>query len=521
MRSAATICLVLSLLSTPAPAVAQVCDGISVAPADLLTTVRVASGLSRPLVAVAPPGDVDRLFLAEQDGTIRILKNGSLLAAPFLDLSALARSPADPGGGNEEGLLGVAFHPDYETNGWVFVYHTDLTGANNLVVRYTVSASPDLIDAASRQVVLTISHPNNNNHNGGNIAFSPIDGKLYIGTGDGGGSCDPDGNGQDLGSLLGKMLRIEVDALPYAVPGDNPFVGVGGALEEIWAFGLRNPWRWAFDSLNGDLYIGDVGQFVIEEVDHQPGTSPGGENYGWDRYEGSACPITFCGGGGGCVLPGHVPPVLEFGHASGACSITGGQVYRGCRMPDLGGTYLYGDFCAAFVRTFELVGGVVTNPGDLTGQLAPGGGLALAQITSFGSDARGALYVIDRGEGDPAGGEVYKIVPILPNLEVSGAGAATLELVAGGPWSWEDLQATSSHPITEYRVYRSFSSGGGTFDCVHADAASSWATGDPLAPALGELFTYLVTARNAAGDETGPGTASDGTPRTLSAAACL
>ncbi len=504
-------------LSLPAPtAGASLCEGISEASDTPLTTVRIVSGLTRPVLAVSPPGDVDRLFLVEQDGRIRVRKNGQLLAQPFLDLSAIVRSPADLGN-NEEGLLGLAFHPNYAANGWFFVYHTNTSG-NNEVARYTVSSDPDVADPTSRQSVILFNHPAQGNHNGGMIAFGPGDGHLYIGTGDGGGSCDSSENAQNGGSLLGKLHRIDVDSLPYAIPPDNPFVGNASFLDEIWAYGLRNPWRWSFDRSNGDLYIGDVGQGAWEEIDWRPGTSAGGENYGWDPYEGNVCPNPSCGNEGTCSLPSYVGPVLVYANGSpNPCSVTGGYVYRGCRMPHLSGTYFYADYCQAFIRSFRIVPGPppsVTEERDRTTELAPGGGTTIGLVTSFGEDARGELYIVDRD------GEIFKIVPVLPNLEVSGAGATPLRLERTGDWTWENLAGTSDHPIASYKVYRSFGDGSGTFECIHQRADTAWPGGDPMNPAPGELFSYLVTAVNPSGVESSAGAASDGTPRTRSGAAC-
>lgn len=498
---------------------AAVCDGISTAPEAPLTTVRVASGLVRPLLATSPPGDTFRLFIVLQDGIVRLMKNGTMLGTSFLDISALTRSPADVGGGNEEGLLGLAFRPDYDTSGVFFVYHTDSTGANNLVVRYLRSAgNPDVADPNTRQVALTIPHPSWDNHNGGMLAFGPDDGYLYIGTGDGGGSCDSTMSSQTTTSNKGKILRLDVSSLPYSIPPSNPFVGPDGTNDEIWSLGLRNPWRFSFDRLNADLYIADVGQGTIEELDYRPGTSPGGENYGWPKYEGDTCPNPSCGSAN-CVVSGLVLPIVQYGHTGGACSVTGGYVYRGCRMPALHGNYFYADYCAAFIRSFRVVGGSVVDPNDRTAELAPGGGLSIGTITSFGEDAGGEIYIVDRGGfSGTATGEVFKIVPVLSNLEVSGPGATSF-IVSDQPasaWTWEDLASTSSHPISTYRVYRSNGRGNGTFDCIHETMTPSWTGGDPSIPALGSGFSYLVTALNASGQETSPGTGTGGSPRTLS-----
>lgn len=511
-RLSATI--VLSAVSLSPEAHAQVCAGISEASDTPLTSVRIVSGLVRPVLVTAPAGDVERVFIVEQDGKIKIRKNGAVLPAAFLDITPIVRSPADIGG-NEEGLLGLAFHPDYATNGWFFVYHTNSSG-NNVVARYTRSAGdPDVADPASRVEVITFSHPGATNHNGGMIAFGPNDGYLYIGTGDGGGGCDPAENGQNGATHLGKMLRIDVDALPYGIPPDNPFVG-GANNDEIWSLGLRNPWRWSFDRATGDLYIGDVGQARWEEIDYVPAPDAGkAANFGWDNYEGTVCPNPSCTSETStCTFPNNTLPVLVFANDSSTCSVTGGYVYRGCRMPALHGTYFYADYCAAFIRSFEIAGGVPVNQITRTGELAPGGGLTINSITSFGEDARGEIYVVDQG------GEIFKIVPVLSNLEVSGAGASSLLLSRDGDWTWENLQATSDHPVAVYEVFRSFGNGSGVFDCIHQQATTVWVGGDPVSPASGELFSYLVTATNAAGARTNPGTASNGAARLLSPSAC-
>jgi glucose/arabinose dehydrogenase len=494
--SLAAFASVLALTATPVRA--ALCDGISDASDTPLTTVRIVSGLLRPLLVTAPPGDLDRIFIVEQDGTIRIFKDGALLSTPFLDVSALTLSVGD-GGDNEQGLLGLAFDPNYATSGLFFVYHTDAGGTNNLLVRYARdSANPDRADTSTRTVLLTVPHPSFGNHNGGMLAFAPDDGHLYLGTGDGGSSCDPSGNAQNPSSLSGKLLRLDVSVTPIGVT--------------TWSIGLRNPWRYCFDRLTSDLYIADVGQNQWEEVDYRPSPRSSGENYGWDYYEGSHCPNPSCGGT--CpALSNLILPVQEYNHTSGACSITGGYVYRGCRMSALRGTYFYGDFCAAFIHSFRMAGGVVTDTRDRTAELAPGGGLAINSITSFGEDARGEIYIVDRG------GEVFKIVPILSNLQVSGIGAAPFALDPAG-WSWEDLQATSSHPISSYHVYRSPGNGSGTFDCVFQGPITQWTGGDPALPTLGALFSYVVTAVNAAGQETNPGAATDGTSRSLSTLPC-
>ncbi len=379
-----------------------ICAGVPTAGGTDLDSVLVASGLASPVHLTAPPLDPNRLFIVEQPGRIRIIKNGSLLATPFLAIEGPVGS-----GGSEQGLLGLAFHPDYETNGRFFVDYTNNAG-DTVIARYEVSGDPDDADEGSEEILLTIDQPFAN-HNGGQLAFGP-DGFLYVGMGDGGSGGDPFEAGQDDGTLLAKLLRLDVDvdtAPFYAVPPTNPDAGAGDPLGLIWAKGLRNPWRFSFDRANGDLYTGDVGQSAREEVDYQPGTSGGGENYGWNVFEGNLCSDPepdFLDCPADPEGAGFTMPILEYDHGEG-CSITGGFVYRGCAMPDLHGTYFYGDYCTAFVRTFTVVGGVAQDEDDRTADVAPGGGLSIDNISSFGEDARGEVYVVDHD------GDVFRIVP--------------------------------------------------------------------------------------------------------------
>lgn len=367
--------------------------------ATALTTVRIASGLSRPVFVCSPPGDNERLFILEQyTGLIKIWRNDSVLARPFMDIGdSLATN------GNEQGLLGMAFHPAFETNRYFFINYTKVGGAT-VIKRYMVSANdPDSADFSSGVTIMTILQPYSN-HNGGMIVFSPVDGYLYIGMGDGGSGGDPQNRAQDGSSLLGKMLRIDVDAgFPYGIPPDNPFVDSASTLDEIWAKGLRNPWRFSFDALTGEMYIGDVGQNAWEEISYQPAGSPGGENYGWRLKEGTHChnPSTNCDPDG--VLTG---PIYEYSHASSRCSVTGGYVYRGCAIPDLQGTYFFADYCTSEIWTFRYDGTNITEFTDRTAELEPGGGITIDWISSFGVDNRGELYILDH-----LGGEIFKIVP--------------------------------------------------------------------------------------------------------------
>ncbi len=385
-----------------------------------ITTTRVASGLSSPVFVTSPPGDLQRLFIVEQPGIIKILKDEVILPDPFLDITARVSF------GGERGLLGLAFHPDYDNNDYFYLNYTNNSG-NTVISRFDVTGDPDIADDASEFILLTISQPFSN-HNGGMIAFGPFDGYLYIGMGDGGSGGDPGNRAQNDGLLLGKMLRIDVDGDdPYGIPPDNPFFGPGDPLDEIWAKGLRNPWRFAFDRLTGDLYIGDVGQNAWEEIDYQPGSSPGGENYGWRLMEGNHCynPSNDCDPGG------LTYPIYEYSHGGSPfrCSVTGGYVYRGSAIPDLQGRYFFADYCSDQIWSFLYDGNNVTELIDRTLELDPGDGLTINDISSFGEDAAGELYIVDLG------GEVFKIVPVLnsvPTLSQWGMIMMSLLLIAAG-----------------------------------------------------------------------------------------
>jgi glucose/arabinose dehydrogenase len=367
-----------------------------------LDTELVAGGFLRPVFAVHAPGDTDRLFVGEQHtGRIRILdlNTNTILATPFLDLPPVAT-------GNEQGLLGMAFHWDYENNGYFYLNYTNTAG-DTIIARFEVSAGdPNVADPGSQQIVMPIDQPFSN-HNAGWLAFGPRDGYLYISTGDGGSGGDPGNRAQTItNQLLGKMLRVDVDGddfpgsstLNYAVPASNPLVGATGD-DEIWAYGLRNPWRDAFDRFNGDLYIADVGQNAWEEVNVQNGDSAGGENYGWRCYEGNNAFNTT-----GCPpMSTLVFPVDTYSHGFG-CSITGGEVYRGNAIPDLRGTYFYADVCSGRVWSFEYDGaGGITNKTDRTSELG-----GISSIASFGMDAEGEVYIVSLG------GSVHRIVPDAP-----------------------------------------------------------------------------------------------------------
>ena len=354
----------------------------------------VAEGLTRPLFVTTPPEDNTRLFIVEQGGFIRLCKEGVLQATPFLDLSALIGSTA-----GERGLLGLAFHPDYARNGILYVNYTNVQGDTVVALYCRYADNADLGDPDTAKILLTIDQPFSN-HNGGMIAFGP-DGYLYIASGDGGSGNDPENNGQALDTLLGKILRIDVDTGElYGIPADNPFAGVATGMNEIWAYGLRNPWRFSFDRTTGDLWIGDVGQNALEEIDFQSASSTGGENYGWRNREGNICRP----GEAQCDLPGAVDPIHVYSNL-GSQSVTGGYVYRGAAVPELQGTYFFADYITGKVYALTHENGenvVVTDETDsLTGD-----GVTLGNIASFGEDAAGELYVIDH-----TAGVVLKMVP--------------------------------------------------------------------------------------------------------------
>jgi glucose/arabinose dehydrogenase len=337
--------------------------------------VPVASGINRP-VGLENAGDgSDRLFVLEQPGVIRLVKDGQLVQRPFLDIRDRVGSQA-----SEQGLLGLAFHPDYSQNGYFFVNYTDRSGDTS-ISRFRVSADPDLADPATEQRLLSISQPFGN-HNGGVVKFGP-DGYLYLGLGDGGSGGDPRGFGQSLNTLLGKILRIDIDTeSSYKIPESNPFAN-GGGEPEIWAYGLRNPWRLSFDRLTGDMYIADVGQNAWEEVNFQPASSPGGENYGWNIMEGLVCFGSASCNTDGLVMPVHVYPTRQEGN----CSVTGGYVYRGSRLPEFYGIYIFGDYCSGRVW------GLLPENGDAWDHtlLFETG----ASLTSFGEDEDGEIYLVN------------------------------------------------------------------------------------------------------------------------------
>jgi glucose/arabinose dehydrogenase len=408
------------------------------APQNTVQLQRVASNLARPVDLTAPPGDRARLFVVEKTGYIRIITvvNGvyTLLPTPFLAINTLVS------GGSEQGLLGLAFHPNYAVNGYFYINYTDVAG-DTVIARYRVSpGNPNLADPASAQAILTVDQPYSN-HNGGQLQFGP-DGYLYIGLGDGGSGGDPQDRAQNPALLLGKMLRIDVDgAAPYTIPPSNPFVGPGNPLDEIWALGLRNPWRFSFDRLTGDMWIGDVGQDLWEEIDYEPAGDPGGRNWGWRCKEGTQnfnisgnCPSDLS------VLD---DPVYQYSSAPGVseCAITGGAVYRGSPNSSHFGSYLFADYCIGNnLRTLRYNGSAWVRT-DYT--LVPPAGQSLGVPTSFGQDAIGNIYVTDYAASN---GEVYLLqlrpaVCVAGNFDLNGDGQVdVLDIqLAAGDWQRPDF----------------------------------------------------------------------------------
>ena len=336
-----------------------------------------AGGLRSPTHITHAGDGSGRLFAAEQKGRIMIIKDRAVLKKPFLDITGRVSCCG------ERGLLSVAFPPGYPEKNYFYVNYTDKAG-DTVVARYRTTADADAADPGSGTILLTIKQPYAN-HNGGQLAFGP-DGYLYIGMGDGGSAGDPRNNGQDPTALLGKILRIDVESntSPYGIPPDNPYVDTKGYRGEIWALGMRNPWRFSFDRKTGDLYMADVGQDLYEEIDFQPASSRGGENYGWNIMEG-----LHCFKAPDCSRQGLVLPVAEYGRDQG-CSVTGGMVYRGTKFPGMEGIYLYGDYCSG------LIWGLRHSGNSWRSTLLLKSGLS---ISTFGEDEEGTLYVADHAKG--------------------------------------------------------------------------------------------------------------------------
>jgi hypothetical protein len=341
----------------------------------------VASGLAAP-VFLTQPLDDGRIFVVEQPGRIRIVRDGVLQSTPYLDITSRVLYSG------ERGLLSVAFDPRYAINHYLYIYFTSQPKGDIRIERFTAS-NVDAADPASSKLLLTVPHSQQPNHNGGLLSFGP-DAMLYAGLGDGGGAGDPFLNGQNPHALLASLLRVDVtQGDPYAIPTNNPYATGTNGAREVWAKGLRNPWRYAFDAPTGLLYIADVGQDLHEEIDVQPANVPG-LNYGLNLMEGANCYNATT-----CSQTGLTLPVLTYDHTNGACSITGGYVYRGSAIPDIVGHYFYSDYCAGFLKSFRYSNGAAVDQKDC--------GLSMSSVTSFGKDAQGELYVI-------AGSTIFKIV---------------------------------------------------------------------------------------------------------------
>ncbi|MEO8192452.1 MAG: PQQ-dependent sugar dehydrogenase [Gemmatimonadales bacterium] len=350
----------------------EAASGTSSSSASTMRLEQVGEKFRSPVYLTSPPGDA-RLFVVEQAGRIRVVKNGSVLSQAFLDIAERVKS------GGEQGLLSMAFHPDYRSNGFFFVNFTDRKGVTR-VERFKVSSNADVADEASSKLILGIDQPYSN-HNGGLVMFGP-DRMLYIGMGDGGSGGDPHRNGQNPQALLGKILRINVSrADPYTIPVGNPYADGSRGKPEIWAIGARNPWRFAFDRVAGLLYIADVGQNEIEEIHIEPSGKPG-LNYGWNIMEGDRCY-----GRRECSREGLQIPQVTYNHAGSACSITGGFVYRGRRIPAITGHYFYSDYCAGWLRSFRYQNGSVTDRREWKTD-------DLGHVVSFGEDSSGEMYII-------------------------------------------------------------------------------------------------------------------------------
>ncbi len=385
IRKLLVVTLLFGLVGPVGLASALPASSLTVSPPSLGFT-QIASGLPSP-IAITHAGDSSgRLFITLQAGQIVIHDGTQLLATPFLDITSLVVS------GGERGLLSVAFHPNYESNGFFYVYYTRSSDGALVIARYHVSSDPNVADASSASILLTIPHPGATNHNGGQLQFGP-DGYLYVGTGDGGTGG---GNSQNGSSLLGKILRIDVDgAAPYAIPASNPFVSDPAVADEIWALGLRNPWRFSFDNLTGDLFIADVGQNTWEEVNFQASSSAGGQNYGWPCFEG----MHATGSSTVCTIGTIAAPVAEYNHGTSdsiGCSISGGYRYRGSEYPNMAGIYFYGDYCT----------------GRIWGAEPSGSSWAAVELTdtnfsisTFGESEDGSLYLADYSSGI-----IYKVV---------------------------------------------------------------------------------------------------------------
>lgn len=397
MRNRVTLLVVFVLLVVAGASFAQDAPRTArTAPPDpnAFELMPVVENLTRALYVTHAADGSGRMFVMQQNGVISVVEDDAALPTPFLDVSALISQDAVGNGYTERGLLGLAFHPDFENNGEFFINYTEATTHDTIVARYTVSNDPNVADEASGEILFRTAQPFAN-HNGGHIEFGP-DGYLYISLGDGGSANDPLNNGQQTDTLLGTILRVDVDSgMPYGIPADNPFVGNDAVLDEIWAYGLRNVWRFSFDRATGDMYMGDVGQNRWEEINFQL-AGQGGQNYGWNVFEATH-PFS------GAAAPADaVMPVAEYQHINGHCSVTGGYVYRGEAVPALEGAYVYGDFCSG-----QLWSAYRDNSGTWQANLLVD---TPYTISSFGEDEAGELYLVHYGDGRTAG-QVLRFTP--------------------------------------------------------------------------------------------------------------
>ena len=521
--------VLLALVSTlPSAALAQECDGL-VAPVDT-PLVRGVEAISIPgqtvMQITAMPGDPDRVFVVLLNGTIRYWQRGTPtdLTRVFLDIEIDVRI------GNELGFQGIAWAPDFETTGHFYVSYNSEPSGDTVIERYTAIPNPTFSDAVIADLfsdveILRLGQPQSN-HNGGQIRFDSS-GALLLSLGDGGGSGDgfgSCGNGQNEGTLLGSIIRIDPTSSGgtpaecanfgnYTVPVDNPLAdGAGGTCDEIFAYGLRNPYRFDIDPQTGDLVIGDVGQAVLGGDRLHPrrqraaartsagarwkaGTASTPSTSSTARRCRRSAPARRAATTRRCSAPAGVYP-----HEDGDCSIIGGVVYRGCRLPQFDGEYFYGDYCSSKIEAATIQSGRVIRTTDWTTAVDSGDDLFLQ--TGWGRDFFGEMYVGDRN------GLVLKIVPPFAATEVSGTGGTPFQPSDDGPWSWEDVLYETSVPVTQYRVYRG--TPGQTLSCIYSGNDAVW-SGDPFNPAAGQVWGYVVTAVDEAADETAAG----GTNRVL------
>ncbi len=415
-------------MKTPTPSSWLLCAPAAVAlltltapdaSAQRLRAQLITNEVDSPTCVAMAPGDPSRIYIVERSsGFVRVVRDGVLLPDPFIDISENLRARLDGG------FLGITFHPDYQNNGYVYIYFTDANG-DGVVERYTVTDNPDVADPASRfEIIKILRNPLDDLHAGGFIEFGPMDGYLYLSHGDGGPQGDPDNNAQNPGLLLGKMMRIDVDGgTPYAIPPDNPFVGEPGYREEIWAGGLRNPWQASFDSLTGDMYIGDVGYFTWEEVDFIP-AGVGGLNFGWPIMEGLDCrrPPQNCDPDDRLT-----DPILQYRHQfipPIRCSVSAGNVYRGSRMPLMSGFFFFADYCSGEIISIRYDGSQITDFAERTEELRRPNGGRLSQVVGFGEDLEGEMFIIDIASG------VYRIMPemeiLVPDLVAGEVATVTI-----------------------------------------------------------------------------------------------